>query len=420
MNIRIPDLDAIVGKGPPQPIGLPALTKMAFDGADLAPVWNALVMRVDEDPRDAAAYLDLSTIAHIQGRPDDRRLLQALALEIGRIFRQPAAPAANPPIRLLAFMAPGDFLANMPIEFMLEDANVTLDMVYVLLGDPLPQTLPDHDVAIVAISESSRNQPLLRELDGLLRSWPRPVVNAPDRIARLTRDGTWALLRSAPGVTVPINARVDRTTMERIAGGDTPLGAVLAGQSFPIIARPLDSHAGEGLEKLDDPAALAGYLFRRAEPEFYLAPFIDYRGSDGLFRKYRVALIAGRPYASHMAVSTHWMIHYLNADMMTQADRRAEEARFMATFDEDFAIRHATALDAIAQRAGLEYLPFDCGETRDGRLLVFETGTNMIVHAMDSPELFPYKRPQMKKVFAAFETMLREVCRRAPGIAIAA
>jgi hypothetical protein len=99
---------------------------------------------------------------------------------------------------------------------------------------------------------------LLRELDGLLRSWPRPVVNAPDRIARLTRDGTWALLRSAPGVTVPINARVDRTTMERIAGGDTPLGAVLAGQSFPIIARPLDSHAGEGLEKLDDPAALAG------------------------------------------------------------------------------------------------------------------------------------------------------------------
>jgi hypothetical protein len=121
-----------------------------------------------------------------------------------------------------------------------------------------------------------------------------------------------------------------------------------------------------------------------------------------------------------MAVSAHWMIHYLNAEMMTQAGRRAEEARFMATFEGDFAVRHAAALAAIAERVGLEYLPFDCGETRDGRLLVFETGTNMIVHAMDSPELFPYKRPQMKKVFAAFETMLREVCRRAPGIAIAA
>jgi len=39
---------------------------------------------------------------------------------------------------------------------------------------------------------------------------------------------------------------------------------------------------------------------------------------------------------------------------------------------------------------------------------------------MDSPELFPYKAPQMKKVFAAFEAMLRKVCRRPPGIAIAA
>jgi hypothetical protein len=420
MTTRVPDLDAVAGRDVPVPVGLPALAKMAFDGADLAPMWNALVMRVDQDPRDAAAYLDLSTIAHIQGRPDDRLVLQALALEIDRVYRQPASPTATPPLRLLAFMAPGDFLANMPVEFMLQAANVTLDMVYLLPGQPLPQTLPDHDVAIVAVSESSRNQPLLRELDGLVRSWPRPVVNAPDRIARLTRDGTWALLRSAPGVTIPVNARVDRPAMERIAAGSASLGAVLGGETFPIVARPLDSHAGEGLEKLDDAAALESYLLRRPEEEFYLAPFIDYRGSDGLYRKYRIALIAGRPYASHMAVSTHWMIHYLNADMMGQASRRAEEARFMATFERDFAARHATALDAISQRAGLEYLPFDCGETRDGRLLVFETGTNMIVHAMDSPELFPYKRPQMEKVFAAFEAMLRKVCRQAPGIAIAA
>ena len=421
MTTRVPDLDAVAGRDVPVPVGLPALAKMAFDGADLAPMWNALVMRVDQDPRDAAAYLDLSTIAHIQGRPDDRLVLQALALEIDRVYRQPAAcPTATPPLRLLAFMAPGDFLANMPIEFMLQDANVTLDMVYLLPGQPLPQRLPDHDVAIVAVSESSQNQPLLHELDGLVRSWPRPVVNAPDRIARLTRDGTWALLRSAPGVTIPVNARVDRPAMARIAAGGESLGAVLGGESFPIVARPLDSHAGEGLEKLDDAAALGSYLLRRPEQEFYLAPFIDYRGPDGLYRKYRIALIAGRPYASHMAVSTHWMIHYLNADMMGQASRRAEEAHFMARFEHDFAARHATALDAIAQRAGLEYLPFDCGETRDGRLLVFETGTNMIVHAMDSPELFPYKRPQMEKVFAAFEAMLRKVCRRAPGIAIAA
>jgi hypothetical protein len=45
--------------------------------------------------------------------------------------------------------------------------------------------------------------------------------------------------------------------------------------------------------------------------------------------------------------------------------------------------------------------------------LVFEVGTAMIVHAMDPPDLFPYKRPQMEKVFQAFQTMLHNAARAA-------
>ena len=175
-----------------------------------------------------------------------------------------------------------------------------------------------------------------------------------------------------------------------------------------MIARPVDSHAGEGLAKLSSSAEIADYLNDRREDEFCIAPFIDYRSKDGLFRKYRVALIDGHPYAVHMAVSQHWMIHYLNADMKDSAAKRAEEAQFMAGFDGDFAVRHKKALDAIGKLTGLEYLPFDCGETSDGKLLVFETGTNMIVHSMDPVDLFPYKPPQMDKVFRAFQAMLRK------------
>ena len=79
----------------------------------------------------------------------------------------------------------------------------------------------------------------------------------------------------------------------------------------------------------------------------------------------------------------------------------------MAEFDRDFAPRHGAALASLAERIGLDYVTMDCGETRDSRLLVFEVGNGMIVHAMDPPELFPYKAPQMRKVFAAFEAMLR-------------
>ncbi len=55
----------------------------------------------------------------------------------------------------------------------------------------------------------------------------------------------------------------------------------------------------------------------------------------------------------------------------------------------------------------LDYYQLDCGETRDGRLLVFEADVAAIIHAMDPPDLYPYKPPQMRRVFEAIEAMLR-------------
>jgi uncharacterized Rmd1/YagE family protein len=55
---------------------------------------------------------------------------------------------------------------------------------------------------------------------------------------------------------------------------------------------------------------------------------------------------------------------------------------------------------------GLAYFGIDCGETPEGKLLIFEVDVAMIVHAMDPPDLFPYKQPQMRKVFDAFRALL--------------
>jgi len=153
-------------------------------------------------------------------------------------------------------------------------------------------------------------------------------------------------------------------------------------------------------------------LHTRPEVEFYISRFVDYRGTDGLFRKYRIVLIEGRPFVCHMAISSHWMIHYLNAGMSESPEKRAEEARFMESFDGDFAHRHAAAFRAIYERMGLDYLGIDCGETADGSLLIFEVDSNMIVHAIDPVEVFPYKQPQMRKVFTAFRSMLVNATKR--------
>ena len=145
---------------------------------------------------------------------------------------------------------------------------------------------------------------------------------------------------------------------------------------------------------------------------FYLSPFIDYSSRDGLFRKLRIAVIDGQPFVAHMAISDHWMVHYLNAGMAELPARRAEEAAMMATFDIYFARRHAEAFRLLGERIGLDYFAIDCAEDQQGRLLIFEADTAMIVHDMDPPDLYPYKGPAMAELFAAFQDLVR---RRAGG-----
>jgi hypothetical protein len=107
-----------------------------------------------------------------------------------------------------------------------------------------------------------------------------------------------------------------------------------------------------------------------------------------------------------MAVADRWDIWYLNAGMAFSENKRLEEERFMRTFDSDFTLRHQGALAAVVDRVGLDYFTLDCAENKNGELLIFEADNTAVVHNMDSPQLFPYKSPQMRKIFEAFAAML--------------
>jgi glutathione synthase/RimK-type ligase-like ATP-grasp enzyme len=411
MNPESPQQSATQGAGSEPLIGLATLMRMAFSGADLGPLGTRLLKRAETHPHDAHTLLDLSTLLQLQGNRAAALAVQSQALEMQPLYHLPAANGAAA-IRLLAIMGPGDLMANTPLEFLLEGTDIALDMLYVAPHLPFPAALPEHDVAFVAVGESDQNRALLHYVADLVQGWQRPLLNAPVQIAGVSRDGACALLASAPGVVMPATVRINRQALEQVGRGQQAIADILEDGDFPIIVRPVDSHAGQGLDKLDSPAAITGYLQAQPASTFYVSRFVDYRGADGLFRKCRIVLIGGRPYVCHMAISEHWMIHYLNAGMTESAEKRAEEARFMASFDDDFARQHAAAFHAIHERMGLDYLGIDCGETPTGELLIFEVDSNMIVHALDPVDLFPYKQPQMRKVFDAFRTMLIDASSR--------
>ena len=382
------------------------LFKQAFDGHDLKPLRAQLLARIEGDPLDAAALLDLSVVEQLLGNQAEGLRQQTQALRIQRLYR-PSWPAPPQALRVLALMAPGDLGNNTPIEFLLDGSDVELYILYVVPGQPLPNPLPEHDIAIATPCESDQNRGVLREIQRLTPSWLCTVLNQPDRIMRSARERMHSLLGAVPELLMPATERANRAVLEQMGHGSRAAADLLSEAAFPLIVRPVDSHAGRSLAKLDEPSSIATYLAGQQETEFFVSRFVDYRSCDGLFRKYRVMWVDRRAYPVHMAISDGWKVWYYNAGMANSEAKREEEARFMAEFDNGFARRHARALEAIEERFGLEYFGIDCAELPDGRLLVFEGGVDLAAHDMDRPDVYPYKSAHMQKLFAAFREMLK-------------
>jgi glutathione synthase/RimK-type ligase-like ATP-grasp enzyme len=386
-------------------IGLARLTRAYEAGHDLRPLWRRLIARLLDGSIEAGEGLDLSLIAQLLGDKEAGLAIQHAILSSHQLFRSPCA-AKPPRLRVLALAAATDMGSNTPIEFLLEESGIELTTLYVMPDIDWPDWLPDHDVAMVIASDSDDCRSALDKIAQAMTHWPRPLLNSPHRIGRLDRDKLYGLLDGIEGLQIPPTACVAREELEKLAQSTLTPSDIAPDLGFPVIVRPRGSHAGRGLAKCEDTGAIARYLGEHPHEAFFISRFVDYRSADGLFRKYRLAFIDGKPFACHLAIADHWDIWYLNAQMAASADKRREEAMFMQAFDQGFAKRHRAALAGLAGRIGLEYFTVDCAETNDGSLLIFEADNTAIVHDMDSPDIFPYKVPQMRKVFDAFAAML--------------
>jgi hypothetical protein len=406
MEIECADGAALVRYPCADRIGFAKLTTMAFGGADLRPLRDELMAKVADGTAGAGEGLDLSLVMQLLGDKQMGLAIQAEVLAFHQLFRSPCSEE-KPKLRVLALAAAMDMGGNTPIEFLLEHSGIELMTLYVVAGVELPAPLPDHDIAIVIASDSEQCRDALRKIELALPRWPRPLLNSPLLVGNLDRDKLHHLLGAIEGLDIPATTAVTRAQLAELADPGSRLPDIAADLQFPIIVRPRGSHAGVGLAKLDDRAAIGGYLAERPEQEFFVSRFVDYANDDGLFRKYRVVIVDGRPYACHMAIAERWDIWYLNAGMAFSESKRLEEENFMRSFDQAFAVRHRRALAAMIERVGLDYFTIDCAENRRGELLIFEADNTAVVHNMDSPALYPYKPPQMHAIFEAFAAMLQ-------------
>ena len=389
-------------------LGYGAIVRQAYAGADLSSLSRDLVARVQGPVVDLGALLDLATLLMLQGGDlaAEGAMMQRHAIAMQKSYV--ISHGSGLGLRILAFVTAGDFMANTPLDFLLHGSDAVLILHFVDCATESLSHLPAHDVAFMAIGESPATVDLLAHMHNLLQDFPTPICNnAPQIIASLSREAVARRLADAPGLCIPATQSLPRV--------DLVTALMTAPVAAPFILRPTGTHAGIGMALITTSADLAQWLRDHNAPQAYTAPFIDYRGSHGLYAKQRIVLIKGKPFPSHMALSPHWMVHYLNADMANHPSRRAAEAAWMADFQHDFAHRHATAFASLYARIGLDYFGIDCAELPDGRLLVFEVDVAMIVHDMDPPQVFPYKLPAMRALFSGFLSMLADTAKNSAG-----
>ncbi len=345
------------------------------------------------DCGNVASHLALYELLQITGERDAALDHQLEALSRQRLF---SAIAPKERRSVLFLFAPGDWQANIPVDFLFDRETTTVHKLYLLDAERLQhETLPRYDVAWNAIAESMEAIPYLALAELLLGGQRKPRLNEPGRVITTSR----VFLPHALEETGALATPVAELGSDAVKSGNVSF-------EFPIIIRPVGSHAGHGLEKIDARELLANYVERNAAERYFISPFADYRSADGFFRKYRIVFVDGEPYPVHLAISPNWMIHYYNAPMAENRWMRDEEARFLSDLRNVFDGERLKTLEAIADAVGLEYFGIDCAVTQDGRVLVFEADPAMLVHTSDPVDLYPYKREFVPRIYRAIERMI--------------
>jgi tetratricopeptide (TPR) repeat protein len=348
----------------------------------------------------AGLYYALNRLGEFEAAEAHRRL----GFTQKSVFKNPYRGTEQPiPVLLLVSSAGG----NTPIEKLLDD-NIFLTHVVVADFFDVKDPLPEHRLVVNGIGDVDVSQEALHAAESLLAHTSAPVLNHPAAVLATGRCENASRLRNLPGVVAPAT----QIFAYSLLAGPSGAAALLEhGFTFPLLLRVPGFHMGEHFVDVQSPEALTAAVAElpgagRPEARLLAIEYLDARGADGSFRKYRVMMIDGQLYPLHLAISPHWKIHYFSADMTDKPDHRAEEAEFLADMKGFLGAKAMHALEQLQLALGLDYAGVDFGLSCDGDILLFEANASMVVQHPDPGEHWNYRRPAVDRIHAAVRKML--------------
>jgi len=308
----------------------------------------------------------------------------------------------GPPVSLLLLIS--SVGGNIPTRTFLDDRVFETTVVVPEFYD-FRQPLPRHQVVFNAIGDADLAAEALVAAQSVAPLSGAPVLNPPAKVMATGRADNAQRLSRLPGVIAPQTVTLAR---ELLLGADSETVLARHGLRFPLLLRTPGFHTGRHFVLVDRAGSLAEAVAGLPGAELTAIQYLDSRGADGKVRKYRVMTIDGHLYPLHLAISSHWKIHYFTAEMAERAEHRAEDAEFLENMPAVLGPRAMAALEQIQTTLGLDYAGIDFGLSPAGDLLLFEANATMVVNPPEPDERWDYRRPAVERIFAAVRRMLLE------------
>ncbi len=272
--------------------------------------------------------------------------------------------------------------------------------------------LPDHQLVVNGIGDAEISPGALAAAQSILALTAAPVINPPAAVLATSREANAKRLGRLSGVVTPITAVLGR---EQISNTNAAATLKDRGFGFPLLLRSPGFHTGVHFLRVESCQALPAALAELPGSEFIVMQYLDARGPDGKTRKYRVMTIDGEIYPLHVAISSHWKVHYFTAEMADCPEHRAEDAAFLENMPAVLGPVAMNGLKHIQKTLGLDYGGIDFGLNAQGEVLLFEANATMVVNHPEPGEQWNYRLPAYRRIHAAVQKMLIERAKGSPA-----